>query len=142
MIVERIIDYLKRKGIAVSAFERDLGLGNATLSKAYRTGGAIGTDKLEKIVSSCKDLSPFWLVTGEGEMLVSEKKEDETAGASQTIVNASNNTMRGNVNVSAIEEVKEVISELRADKERLQREIDFLLARNTELWEMYKSTLA
>lgn len=70
MIVERIVHYLQEKGIAISAFEREMGLGNTTLSKAYKTGGSIGTDKLERILSNCKDLSPLWVVTGEGEMLV------------------------------------------------------------------------
>jgi len=73
MIVERIVYYLQEKGIAISAFEREVGIGNTTLSKAYKTGGAIGTDKLEKILSNCKDLSPLWVVTGEGEMLISTK---------------------------------------------------------------------
>lgn len=72
MIVERLVDYLKHKGIAISAFERDLGLGNTTLSKAYKTGGSIGTDKLEKILSYCTDLSPLWLVTGQGGMLLNQ----------------------------------------------------------------------
>lgn len=75
MIVERIVYYLKEKGIAVSAFERDLGLGNTTISRAYKAGGAIGTDKLEKIISHCKDLSPLWLVTGEGDMLIGESSQ-------------------------------------------------------------------
>ena len=70
MIVERIVQYLELKGVKVSTFEREVGLGNTTLSKAYRTGGSIGSDKIEKILSYCPDLSPSWLVTGEGEMLV------------------------------------------------------------------------
>lgn len=79
MIVERIVYYLKEKGIAVSAFERELGLGNTTISRAYKTGGAIGTDKLEKIISHCKDLSPLWLVTGEGDMLIGESSQHTDA---------------------------------------------------------------
>lgn len=75
MIVERIVSYLKAKGIAISTFEKELHLGNTTLSKAYKTGGSIGTDKLEKIISYCEDLSPLWLVTGEGDMLVSSQEQ-------------------------------------------------------------------
>ena len=77
MIVKRIIQYLKRKKIAVSAFEKELGLGNVTLSKAYNSGGAIGSDKIEKIVSVCKDLSPVWLLTGEGDMIIDKSKGEE-----------------------------------------------------------------
>lgn len=76
MIVERIIQYLGQKGISVSTFEKNLGLGNTTLSKAYRTGGSIGSDKIEKIISECKDLSPSWLLRGEGEMIIQEQKEE------------------------------------------------------------------
>lgn len=79
MIVERIICYLQHKGIAVSTFEKELGLGNTTISRAYKSGAAIGTDKLEKIISYCPDLSPLWLVTGEGEMIVGEKEKEEEA---------------------------------------------------------------
>ena len=69
MIVDRIVKYLESKGVKVSAFEREMGWGNTTLSKAYKTGGAIGSDKIEKILSTCTDLSPLWLITGQGPML-------------------------------------------------------------------------
>ena len=78
MIVERIVKYLESKGIAVSAFEREAGLGNATLSRASRNGTAIGTDKLEKIFSMCEDLSPLWIITGEGPMLKNEAKDSNS----------------------------------------------------------------
>ena len=72
MIVERLVLYLKHKGIAVSAFEKELGLGNATISKAYKAGGSIGSDKIEKIFLQCRDLSPIWLMTGDGDMIISD----------------------------------------------------------------------
>jgi SOS-response transcriptional repressor LexA len=77
MIVDRVVKYLESKGIKVSAFEREMGWGNTTLSKAYKTKGAIGSDKIEKILSSCPDLSPLWLITGQGPMLkVGEVSQD------------------------------------------------------------------
>lgn len=69
MIVDRLVQFIESKGVAVSAFEKELGLGNTTISKAYKNGGSLGSDKIEKILSSCPELSPLWLVTGNGPML-------------------------------------------------------------------------
>lgn len=111
MIVERIVYYLKQKGIAISTFERELGLGNTTLSKAYKTGGSIGTDKLEKIISHCEDLSPLWLVTGEGEMLNSaptvKTKVDTTSGLLIQNVFVTNFADLKDVMVEAIKESRQ-----------------------------------
>lgn len=68
-IVERVKEYIDKKGISISAFERSVGMSNASFSKSLKGGGAIGTDKLENILRVYKDLSPTWLMTGEGEML-------------------------------------------------------------------------
>lgn len=36
------------KGISIAAFERSIGMANASFGKSLKKGGAIGTDKLEK----------------------------------------------------------------------------------------------
>ena len=69
MIVERIKQFIDEKGIAISAFEKSVGMSNASFGKSVKYGGAIGTDKLENILSIYPDLSPSWLLTGEGSML-------------------------------------------------------------------------
>ena len=69
MIVERIKQFIDEKGIAISAFEKSVGMSNASFGKSLKNGGAIGTDKLENILSIYPDLSPSWLLTGEGSML-------------------------------------------------------------------------
>ena len=69
MILERIKQFIDSEGIAVSAFEKSIGMSNASFGKSLRSGGAIGTDKLENILSVYPKLSPNWLLTGEGAML-------------------------------------------------------------------------
>lgn len=79
MIVERIKEYLDKNGISVAAFERSIGMSNASFAKSLKNKGAIGTDKLENILSIYKDISPAWLLTGEGSMLKSEQIDNNQA---------------------------------------------------------------
>ena len=69
MILQRIKTYLDFKGIKIATFERSVGMSNASFGKALKNDGAIGSDKIENILSVYKDISPSWLLTGEGPML-------------------------------------------------------------------------
>lgn len=69
MILDRIKEYIDHKGISISAFEKSIGMSNASFGKSLKNKGAIGTDKLEKILITYPDLSHEWLLTGRGEML-------------------------------------------------------------------------
>lgn len=71
MVIEKLEEYMNYKGISIAAFERSIGMSNASLSKAIKNKGAIGTDKLENILTTYPDISPEWLLTGRGEMLKS-----------------------------------------------------------------------
>ena len=65
MILERLKQYMDYKGITVAAFERSIGMANASFGKSLKKGGAIGTDKLENILTIYPDISPLWLLRGE-----------------------------------------------------------------------------
>lgn len=69
MILERIKQYIDYKGISIAAFEKSIGMSNASFGKCLKKGGAIGTDKLENILTVYSEISPNWLITGNGEML-------------------------------------------------------------------------
>lgn len=72
MILERLKDYIDFKGVSIAAFEKSIGMSNASFGKSLKKGGAIGSDKLENILSVYPDISARWLLTGEGEMIASE----------------------------------------------------------------------
>lgn len=69
MIVERLKQYIDSKNITISAFEKSIGMGNASFGRSLKNNGAIGTDKLEKILNVYPDISPEWILTGSGTML-------------------------------------------------------------------------
>lgn len=76
MILDRIKEYIDKKGITIAAFERSIGMSNASFGKSLKGGKAIGTDKLENILSIYSDINPSWLLTGEGNMLRAESEKE------------------------------------------------------------------
>ena len=84
MILERLKEFMDHKGITIAAFERSIGMSNASFGKSLKNGKAIGTDKLENILSIYKDINPDWLLTGEGSMLRTDEKTDNKPIAHHT----------------------------------------------------------
>lgn len=66
MIQDRIKQFIEYKGISVSAFERNCGLGNAFVRNIKKT---ISVDKLEQILKAYPEINRGWLITGDGSML-------------------------------------------------------------------------
>jgi phage repressor protein C with HTH and peptisase S24 domain len=77
MILDRLKDYIAAKGISISAFEKSIGMSNASFGKSLKNNGAIGTDKLENILNVYSDINIEWLLTGNGEMLKSDRSKGE-----------------------------------------------------------------
>lgn len=71
-IVSRLKEYIDLKGLSIAAFEKSIGMSNASFGRSLKNNGAIGTDKLENILNTYSDINPFWLLTGEGEMFYDE----------------------------------------------------------------------
>lgn len=72
-IMQRIKEYIDSKGITNAAFERSVNMANASFGKLLKTGGSIGVDKLERIIKVYPDISVYWLILGQGEMISSEQ---------------------------------------------------------------------
>ncbi len=73
--IDRIYKYIDNKGYSVAEFERLSSISNGYLSKMKRRSAGVGEDILNSILENCPDLSPEWLLTGNGEMLRSEEKK-------------------------------------------------------------------
>lgn len=69
MILERLKQFIDYKGVAVSAFEKSIGMSNASFGKSLKNKGTIGADKLGNILHAYPEINLHWLITGEGEML-------------------------------------------------------------------------
>lgn len=65
-VKERLILYLKAKGLSQGKFERMCGLSNGYVNNLKRS---VTAEKLASISAACSDLNTNWLLTGEGDML-------------------------------------------------------------------------
>lgn len=71
-IKDRLKQYLSYRGLGEGKFEQLVGVSNGYVTKI---GKSIGSDKQLLIRKACPDLNIDWLLTGEGEMLLSDTKE-------------------------------------------------------------------
>ena len=79
--VSRLKEYLEFRQIPTSRAETACGFGNGTLRNAFEkeklTPASLGSERLETILNTYKELSAEWLLRGNGSMLVGEGKAIE-----------------------------------------------------------------
>lgn len=123
MILERLKQYIDFKGISVAAFERSIGMANASFGKSLKKQGAIGTDKLENILNIYPDISPAWLLKGEGNMILTGEVSQPTQEPASTyllnMVNEKDLTIR-----EQAEEIGELRERIRQLEQRLGKIAD------------------
>lgn len=73
-IKERLLDFLGYLNIGQRKFEMNVGLSNGYVNSLKKSPSA---DKLQMILSAYPELNRDWLLTGEGEMLVSDMLKPE-----------------------------------------------------------------
>lgn len=120
-VKQRILDFIKYKGISIKRFEEMCQLSNGYIS-SMRKG--FGSDKLNNVLNSFPDLNRDWLLYGEGEML--------KPSISQTSNGDNNTQVSGNKNQvnssSTLDRALDEISEQRKLVSKSQEQIDRLLA--------------
>ena len=62
-IKERIKEIAQSKSLSIRAFEEKCGLGRGNISN-MASSGAIGSDKMTKIIDTFPDVDAYWLLTG------------------------------------------------------------------------------
>lgn len=73
-INERLASIAKNYGLSIRAFEKEIGVSNGFVKNASK---GIGADKMQSILRIFPSVNEQWLLTGEGEMLKKEEKEEK-----------------------------------------------------------------
>lgn len=76
--IERLYEYFDYKGIKPTAFEKEIGISNGYLGKAYRKQSNIGSDIIKTIVENCPDLNIEWFILGSGNMIKTKSENNLT----------------------------------------------------------------
>ena len=69
--IERLLQYIDYKGLNKRTFEVNNDLSNGYLGKQLSRNADLGEGILTRILDNCPYLSPEWLLTGKGEMIIS-----------------------------------------------------------------------
>ena len=75
-IIERLYQYFDFKGIKPTSFEKNIGVSNGYFKKMLMRKADIGESVLLNIIENSPDLSPLWLIFGEGDMIRLNDKEE------------------------------------------------------------------
>lgn len=117
-VKERLLSFIKYKGLSNLAFEKACGLSNGYLRNFK---GNIGQDKLANILTAFPELNKDWLLYSEGEMLVGQQNPEVPA----EVKPASDNRL--------IEYLQRKVAELEGKIEQLNDEKADLLQENAVL---------
>ena len=89
-IIDRIAYFIKSEGISGRSFEGAIGASNGLISRAIKKGTDISAEWLSKIIDTFPNINPEWLLTGKGDMLVSQENISEKKDNSKTTEKRSN----------------------------------------------------
>ena len=121
-VKERLVKFLKYKGLSQKKFEETVGLANGYVNNIRRS---VTSEKLQQIVRCFPDLNKAWLLTGEGEMI---RQENENS----TTINDQHTSVAGNSNqVNATSTLDKALDEIAAQRrlvEKAQEQIDRLIS--------------
>jgi transcriptional regulator with XRE-family HTH domain len=74
-IISRLSEYVDSQGLSFNKIAQKIGVSNSYFSKMVKSNGSLGEDIIRKILLEYENVSPDWLLTGDGPMLRTEPKK-------------------------------------------------------------------
>ena len=81
-VKNRLIAFIKYKHLTKTAFGESIGVSNAFVTSIRRS---IAPDKVQSIASTYPELNMDWLLYGKGEMLLSDKADNQSSPVQEAI---------------------------------------------------------
>lgn len=134
-IKDRILMIIEEKGMTQYRFELLCGLSSGYIKSI---GEDVGSTKLAKIMSKFPDISPEWLILGEGSMFRSESSEATEESTNHPEIDNSNNNVVLNNSKKYDFDAEDEIRQLRYEVERLKERLE---VKNDEI-DFYRATIS
>jgi len=74
-VIHRVKILIDNKNISISAFEKSIEMSNNSIQTAIKREASVKDDVINKILNVYSDVSPIWLLTGKGEMLLKDQEQ-------------------------------------------------------------------
>lgn len=104
--IDRIQYFMLQTGINNNQMTVAAGLSVGLIGRAIKSKSGLNSDSIEKILYAYPELNPNWLLTGRGEMLITNKQEEINAKA-----NAKVNAKVASKNDKSLDDAKECPTE-------------------------------
>jgi hypothetical protein len=72
--IDRLMEFIRYAGLSARQFDMSIGASNGYILRMQKNNASIGSDVIENILKTYPELNVVWLITGDGEMLKSEKE--------------------------------------------------------------------
>ena len=90
--IDRIKQYMEDKNLGFAEAERLFGFSNGYLNKQYKRSADLGEGMLVKVLENCPDISPAWLLTGQGNMVRDTKVSESAAEYGVSVIHTPKHT--------------------------------------------------
>lgn len=124
-ILDRIVEIADYKGVKISALERNIGASEGVIRHAIRKNTDIQGKWLSKISENYPDISPEWLLTGRGDMVIGTPEiQGDLHTLGQVVSNLSEALKEANHTIAFL---KGEITNLRKELEQERRKMGLLV---------------
>ena len=110
--IDRIIQFIQYKGLSARKFDMSIGASNGYTLRMKKNHASVGSDVIENIVRTYPQLNLIWLITGEGEMLNSDKAIIPAEGFSKSQIKEIEQIVEAKIKERQERELKEMLEEI------------------------------
>lgn len=110
--VHRIMQVISALNMSARQFDISIGTANGYILRMEKNNASVGSDVIERIIKQYPQVNLVWLITGKGDMFLTESTESKTRN-SQEIEAYINNTLKSKLSKNKKYLLDEILREIK-----------------------------